>query len=227
MKHCYNCGIPFSKLDKVEKTKEHIPAKTLFQGYPKEYLTNRKTVPSCLKCNQEYAQIDDQIRDLIGITNESDIEKKQLTAKTVRKLFGNRKELNERMSLFKNKICFNFNMANIDKLHFKNFKGIYTLITKKPLNDLYLLDVYSLGQDEQKLKLGKKFLQEIELTENWIISGHENIFKFKMVSIDIQSLQILEFDDKILNSEPEFLMCAMKYNSTIVALVVGMKEKAK
>lgn len=227
MKRCYNCGIPFSELKKIERTKEHIPAKTLFEGYPIEYLVNRKTVPACLKCNQEYSRIDDQIRDLIGITNESDSQKKELTAKTVKKIFSNKKELSERMSIEKNKIYFNFNMTTVDKLHFKNFKGIYTFITKKPLSDLYTLDVYSLGQDEKKLKLGEKFLEEIEHLENWNISGHENIFKFKMVSIDVESLKILELNDKSVNFEPEVLICGMKYNSSIVALVVGMKESMK
>lgn len=118
-------------------------------------------------------------------------------------------------------------MTTVDKLHFKNFKGIYTFITKKPLSDLYTLDVYSLGQDEKKLKLGEKFLEEIEHLENWNISGHENIFKFKMVSIDIESLKILELNDKSVNFEPEVLICGMKYNSSIVALVVGMKESMR
>lgn len=227
MKKCYNCGILLSELKKNERTKEHIPARTLFEGYPKEYLTNRKTVPACLRCNQEYSRIDDEIRDLIGITNESDIEKKELTAKTVRKIFGNKKDLSKRMSVGKENIYFNFNMSTIDKIHLKNFKGIYYIMTKKPLNKIYTLDVYSLGQDEKKLELGEKFIKEIELIENWDVSGHENVFKFKMVSVDINSPQLLELNEKNLNLESEVLICAMKYNSTVVALVVGMKESMR
>lgn len=227
MKKCYNCGVLFSELKKIERTKEHIPAKTLFEGYPEEYLTNRKTVPACLKCNQEYSRIDDQIRDLIGVTNESDSEKKELTAKTVRKIFSNKSEFNERMSIEDNKIYVKFNISNIDKLHFKNFKGVYTSITKKPLSDLYKLDVYSIGQDEKKLKLGEKFIEEIERLEDWDISGHENVFKFKMAILDVESLKISELNFENANSEPEILVCGMKYNSTIVALVVAMKESMK
>ncbi|WP_278022329.1 hypothetical protein [Flavobacterium ginsengisoli] len=227
MKKCYNCGVPFSELNKIERTKEHIPARTLFEGYPKEYLINRKTVPACLKCNQEYSRIDDEIRDLIGVTNESDDEKKELTAKTIRKIFGNKKDLNKRMSIGKDSIYFNFNMTTIDKIHFKNFKGIYYTITKQPLNEIYSLDVYSLGQDEKKLELGEKFIKEIELIENWDVSGHENVFKFKMASVDINSLQLLELSEKNLNLESEVLICAMKYNSTVVALVVAMKESMR
>lgn len=225
MKQCYNCGVPLSELKKVERTKEHIPARTLFEGYPNDYLINRKTVPACFKCNQEYSRIDDQIRDLVGFTNESDAEKKELTAKTIRKLLSNKKDLNERISIEENSIYLNFNMTTIDKLHFKNFKGIYTIITKKPLSDEYSLDVYSLGHDETKLKLGEKFLKEIEILENWNVSGHENVFRYKMVSIDIDSLQLHEINDS--NSEPEVIICGMKYNSTVVALVVGMKESMR
>ncbi len=227
MKKCYNCGIPFSELKKIERTKEHIPAKTLFEGYPKEYLINRKTVPACLECNQEYAKFDDQIRDLIGITNESDTERKELTAKTVRKILSNKSEFKDKISIENNKIYFKLNMISIDKLHFKNFKGIYTSITKKPLSDLYKLDVYSIGQEEKKLKLGEKFLKEIEYLDNWDISGHENVFKFKMAIVNVESLTFSSLDFNNSNSEPEILVCGMKYNSTIVALVVGMKDSMK
>lgn len=225
MKQCYNCGISFANLKKVERTKEHIPAKALFEGYPIEYRNNRKTVPACYRCNNEYSTIDDSIRDLIGITNETDAEKKELTAKTVRNIFRNKTELNERVLIEENKIFFSFNMTNIDNLHFKNFKGIYTLITGKPLSNSYKLDVYSIGQDEQKLKLGEKFISEIEHLENWDVSGHENVFKFKMVTINLDSLILLGFENEQISLEPEVLMCAMKYNSTVVALVIAMKEE--
>ncbi|WP_291147053.1 hypothetical protein [Flavobacterium sp. UBA7680] len=224
MNQCYNCGIPLSELKKNERTKEHIPARALFEGYPIEYRNNRKTVPACFKCNNEYSTIDDYIRDLIGITNESDSEKKELTAKTVRKMFKNKGDLNKRMSIKENSIYFNFNMSTIDKLHLKNFKGIYTLITKKPLDNSYKLDVYSLGHDEKKLKLGEKFLNEIKQLENWDVSGHENVFKFKMVTVDVESLTLTELVNEDKNAEPEFIMCGMEYNSSVVALVVAMKE---
>ena len=224
MKKCYNCGVPFSELKKVERTKEHIPARALFAGYPLEYRENRETVPACLKCNEEYASIDDEIRDLIGVTNESDAQKKELAARTVRKIFSNKKELDNRISIENDKISFKFNMSVIDKLHFKNFKGIYTAITKKPLSDCYKLDVYSLGQDENKLNLGAKFIKEIEELDNWNISGHKNVFKYKMVAIEDNSTTLLNFENEIIKLEPKYIMCAMQYNLTVVALVVGLKE---
>ena len=50
--YCYNC---FKPIKEGEKTREHIPAKTLFEGYDDKYKVNRITVPACYECNQGYS----------------------------------------------------------------------------------------------------------------------------------------------------------------------------
>ena len=62
--YCYNC---FKPIKEGEKTREHIPAKTLFEGYDDKYKANRITVPACYECNQEYSPTDRDFRNLIGI----------------------------------------------------------------------------------------------------------------------------------------------------------------
>lgn len=223
MKRCYDCGIPFSSLKKEERTKEHIPAQTFFNGYPLEYKDQRKTVPACYKCNQKYAVIDDQLRDLIGVINEDDPQKVEITKKAVRKIFDNKKDLSNRISFEEKSIWFSFDMNLIDQLHKKNFKGIYTNITKQPLLNSYSIDVYSIGQDQKKLDLGEVFISELKAIGNWDKSGNEKVFKFKMCSLNIENTEFIEFDSKTLNYEPDVLVCAMEYNLAVVALVVAMK----
>ena len=90
MKRCYNCGIAFTELTKDKRTKEHIPAQTFFSGYPIEYKNQRKTVPACYDCNQEYSKIDDYLRDVIGFVNESDPQKAEMTRQAVKKVLANK-----------------------------------------------------------------------------------------------------------------------------------------
>ena len=221
MKRCYNCGIPFSELTKEKRTKEHIPAQTFFSGYPTSYKNQRKTVPACYACNQKYAKIDDYLRDVIGFVNESDEQKAEITRQSVKKIFSNRKNLSQKILFNDEKIKFTVDANILDKLHIKNFKGIYTIITKNPLPEAYLLDVYSDGQDKKKLDLGFEFLSQIENWENWDISGNEKVFRFKMSYFNFENNLLKEFD--LLKPEPNFMICAMEYNKTITSLVVAIK----
>ena len=79
-KRCYNCGCEFT--DDNKETVEHIPMQALYAGYSPEYKINRITVPGCYKCNHEYAKIDQELRDFIGITNDNDEAQLELTAKS-------------------------------------------------------------------------------------------------------------------------------------------------
>ena len=223
MKKCYNCGIPLNTLQKSYRTKEHIPAQTFFNGYPEEYKDQRKTVPACYDCNQEYSKIDDQLRDLIGVINENDPQKAEITKNTIKKILVNKKELNKRMLIKENNIWFTFDMNLIDKLHKKNFKGIYYKISNQPLPDFFKLDVYSLGQDLKKLELGETFITELKNIGNWDKSGNKKVFKFKIGYVDLVNTKMIEFNSKTENKEPDILVCAMEYNLSVIALVVGMK----
>ena len=225
MKKCYNCGVLFSKIKKTERTKEHIPAKALFDGYPQEYLANRKTVPACSACNQAYSKIDSQIRDLIGVKDEADTEKKGLVAKTFKSILRNPNKLNEKIIIANGKYLVKFEIHLIEKLHIKNFKGIYTITTKNPLPYIYKLDVYSEGQSEDKLNLGLKFIKKIKMLGNWNVSGHQNVFKYKMVAILDDSLILQEYDAFNENFQPKYIMCAIQYNLICISVKLPQKNK--
>jgi hypothetical protein len=166
-----------SDLKKENRTKEHIPAKTFFIGYPIEYKDQRKTVPACRTCNEEFAKNDDQLRDVVGILNNGDPNKSELTKKSVKKIFTNKKELTDRITINQNSIEVTFDKLILDSLHKKNFKGIYSLVKKSALSDDFKLDVYSAGNDERKLSLGAEFRSAMERMGGWQKSGHEDVFK--------------------------------------------------
>lgn len=59
---CYNCGI---ELEDKDVTREHIPARNLFEGYDEKYKVNRLTVPACLKCNGQYSPTDEEFSSYV------------------------------------------------------------------------------------------------------------------------------------------------------------------
>lgn len=88
IERCYNCG---KELTKDAITREHIPARTLFDGYNDEFKYNRITVPACKECNNMYSKYDEEFRNLIGIiTNkkENDIIASAATRSILRKTDG-------------------------------------------------------------------------------------------------------------------------------------------
>lgn len=212
-----------SELEKSNRTKEHIPAKAFFVGYPTDYKNQRKTVPACRTCNEEYAKIDDELRDVIGILNDGKKDKWELTKKSVKKLLSNKKTLNEKMHIENDGISFSFSVNTLDQLHKKNFKGTYYLIKNEPLSEEYKLGVYSDGHDEKKLDLGFTFLEEIERLGDWEKSGHNDVFRFKMAYFDFDKDKLTEF--KADSENPLFLVSAMEYNKTIVSVVVAAKPE--
>jgi hypothetical protein len=82
---CYNCGIV---LEEKDITREHIPAKNLFEGYDEKYKVNRITVPACSKCNGQYSPSDEEFRNMIGIIAKKKANRK-ITEKSVRSILRN------------------------------------------------------------------------------------------------------------------------------------------
>ncbi len=80
---CYNCGI---ELTNENKTAEHIPAKNLYAGQPAEVKQNLLTVPACFDCNNKFSNIDSEIRDIIGISNDSLTENQVISEKAAKSL---------------------------------------------------------------------------------------------------------------------------------------------
>lgn len=225
MKRCYNCAVPIKSLDKKERTKEHIPARAFFVGYPEMYKLQRKTVPACLKCNEDYAKIDDDLRDVIGILNENENFKSEITKKTIKKIFHNKKDLNKKVKSKNGELYFTFNANNLDNIHIKNFKGLYYHIMNCPLSNTFDLTVFSDGKKEKELKIGIRFLKELIAFENWETSGHSAVFSYCMVHYDFYIEKLVKLSKEI--KDPILLVGALKYNETIVALVMATKPELK
>lgn len=146
-----------------------------------------------------------------------------LQKKAVKKVLSNKKHRNERLSFEKDGLEISCEVSLLDKLHKKNFKGIFHLITGQPISEEYLLDVYSDGHDEKKLDLGFQFLSEIEQMGQWKKSGHSDLFQYEITYYNFEEEKLFKFEKNIEN--PLFLVCAMKYNNSIVSIVVALKPE--
>ena len=223
-KRCYNCGISFNDLIKKERTKEHFPAQTHFNGYEEKYKLNRKTVPACLDCNNGYSDNDHYVRDAVGVLNENDPQKIELTKQSLRNILADKKNIENRMSVTEKGLFFEFDIEKLDANHKKNFKCIYTKSFSKPLDKDFSIDVYSDGHEMRKFELGKVFLKELVSLGNWQISGHKDVFSYKLAEIDIENNSLIEIKNE---TDPKFMAAAMMYNKTLTALVIAAKPEIK
>jgi len=62
MKQCYLCGDELVK--NKNKSKDHVPPDCIF---PQEKPPNLITVPCCKKCNEEYKQLDERMRNYLAL----------------------------------------------------------------------------------------------------------------------------------------------------------------
>lgn len=180
--HCYNCG---KKLTRKTKTKEHIPAQSLFVGYGENYKKNRLTVPACEKCNNAYSKIDQELRDAIGVVNENDANAQELTRKSVRSIL---KKPN-----WHNRLLFNpfgkvngvkFNYKDFKKAAIKDFKGIFYKDFGFPLSQKWKVEIIADFETDKKLvdaALG--FYAYLNKDIDWSQSGHSDIFKYKLKTL--------------------------------------------
>lgn len=218
---CYNCQI---ELTPDTNHIEHIPAKNLFSTYPDQYKKNLLTVPACYKCNIElYSKIDQEIRDAIGILNESDDLKKALTEKAVRSIM--------RKSNWKDRLFFieegksikvTFDYENFKSLHIKNFKGLFYNKYGKPITSNYEISTISEG-DEKNQKLqeyNEMFRNELEKIDYEIV-GHPKVFKYKIMSLTDNGNGLF-VDNKDISKAIGFV-CTMEYHETIKPLVLALK----
>ncbi len=177
MKECYNCG---KQLYNSDKTREHIPAQNMFLGYPCEYKKNIVTVPACYSCNQKYAKTDHEIRDAIGIANEQDEKQNKLTDKSIRSILRKPDKL-YRLHIDKGNVegvLFNYDVFR--RTHVKNFKGIFYAEFGHPIPITYSIEVISIGIENQPIENVQVLNKYLESSGDWKVSGHEDIFQYKM-----------------------------------------------
>lgn len=218
-KRCYNCG---KLLGKKEETKEHIPARTLFEGYDEKYKVNRITVPACFECNNSYSPTDKEFRNMIGIIAKQK-ENNTITKTSVKSILGNDSGYNRlRMNIFGDIIGVTFFQKQIEDFHKKNFKGLFYYQYGYPLPKNYELVVNIDENDYSNLTLS--FIDYLKNYFEWKHSGHEDI-----LSYCIQPFRFGIFNpgkkDLALNKDENLIIGILKYNREHVALVTAIRKE--
>ena len=213
---CYNCGNPLSE---DNKTKEHIPAKNLFEGYGGDYKKNRITVPACQECNNAYSHIDEEFRNLIGMIANNNLNDK-ISEKAMRGIrrtdkFLSRIRLNKDFSV--RGVSFSYN----DMVEFikKNFKGIFYHQYNIPLPKSYKIEVVF----DEKVSIANMIISYLK-NFKWKESGHRDIFLYCMQPIrDITFSGNMEPDIEISENE-QCVACIMRFNKELDVLAFAISE---
>lgn len=175
---CYNCGI---QLTDETKTSEHIPPQNLYVGLLPEYKQNLLTVTACYNCNNKFSAIDNEIRDIIGISNDSLINNQTITAKAVRGIFRQKKL--ERLNFnSKGQIdSVTFEVQKGIQFHIKNFKGLFFKEYNSIVPENYAIKIITDGINDNSKTLNLAFIFHNFLRHDnpdWKFSGHVDIFKY-------------------------------------------------
>jgi len=217
-KVCYNCGV---ELDKETETREHIPAKNLFEGFDEKYKMNRITVAACQKCNGLYSPTDEEFRNMMGIISKKD-EDKQITEKSVRSVLRKDKG-HERLHFDELGMVsgVTFSQGTIEEFHIKNFKGLFMHEYGNVLPDAYQI-IVNIDENDWSQRT-RVILGFFELFE-WKHSGHPDIFQYKLQPFRVGIKDHDKADLIPVEDEPMY-GCLMKYNNQHVALVIGLLKK--
>ena len=222
--NCYNCG---EQLTKETNHVEHIPAKNLFKTYPAEYKKNLLTVPACYDCNIGlYSKIDQEIRDAIGIQNENDDWQNEMTDKAVGSSMRKCSWKEWGFSLDNGKsfeVSFSYN--DIEKLHIKNFKGLFYSKYGEPISNEYEIKIIAEGDEEnEKLQRVNKYFREfINYDMDWTVLGHPSVFQYKLKAM-IPGENDLFYDGANLEEAIGFV-CTMEYHGALKPLVIAQKTE--
>jgi len=222
--NCYNCGIELT--DETNHV-EHIPAKNLFSTYPPEYKVNLLTVPACYDCNIGlYSKIDQEIRDAVGVLNENDDLKNEMTAKAVRSIMRKSNWKERVFSIDKGKsfeVSFSYN--DIEKLHVKNFKGLFYAKYGQQISDEYQIRIIAEGDEEnEKLqKVNGYFREFIDYETDWSHIGHPTVFKYKLKAM-IPGEDDMFYDGENIEDAIGFV-CTMEYHGALKPLVIAQSNE--
>lgn len=219
---CYNCGDP---IDEDDKTKEHVPAKNLYQGFGEEYKINLITVPACSKCNNIYSKIDQELRDALAVINDDVEAKKELTSKGVRSIlrrsnWKDRTHFNHEGKV----IAVNFNYEELQQLHIKNFKALFFLKYAFPVPEDFEIAIIADG-DTEKIESAGILYNYLFKEKEFKHSGHPEIFKYILKDITLGNNE----DEELYESEDFDQLIAIAailiYHNEICAIVLAGKEE--
>lgn len=218
---CYNCG---TELNKTTETKEHIPARSLFEGYDEEYKVNRITVSACKECNGKYSPTDEEFRNMMGIISKK-IEDNKITEKSVRSVLRKDKNLERLHFDSLGKVSgITFSQGTIEEFHVKNVKGLFMHEYGVILPEKYTVVVNIDENDWSDATRG--ILGFFELFD-WKISGHPDIFQYKLQPFRV-GIQNHDRSDLKPVEDESFFACLLHYNNQHAALVLAFDiEKIK
>jgi len=218
-KTCYNCGI---EITRTNKSKEHIPAQALFEGYSIAHKFNRITVPSCKDCNNNYSIIDEEFKNLIGVINNAP-ERNTITKKAVWAIlhFGQKKKrlVFDRTGRVGGVV---FDANQIELFHKKNFKGIFYKEYGYPISEDFNIVVDINENDYSEGILSS--IGYLQYHFNWKVSGHKDIFQY-IIQPFRQNLSEGIHQDIIPNNTDTHFLALMKYNQSHVAFVGASKRR--
>ena len=217
IERCYNCG---KELLDGQATREHIPAKALFDGRDSKYTKNRITVPACFECNNKYSKTDEEFRNMIGIIsnhNENDIITEKSVRSILRKPSGtSRLRIDSLGKVFGVKFDGNiFEDSNI-----KNFKGVFYHQYGSPLpNNYEILVIIDVDNHRESTLCAIEYLKNNFV---WKCSGHKDIFSYCIQPLrDIENRYSME--DFMFDENDKIIVCGMVYNKEHGALVYARK----
>ena len=215
---CYNCGKEF---DIKHITKEHIPARNLFEGYDEKYKVNRITVPACSECNGKYSPTDEEFLNMIGVIAKRE-ENQKIAEKTVKSIL--RKETGkQRLSINDlGKVSgVSFGQIPIENFHKKNFKGLFYHQYGIILSDDYELYVNINESDWSDFTLG--ILGYLKDLFTWKHSGHPDILSYVIQPFRTGISNPSRKDLTPLKNENIFVGI-LKYNKEHAALVIACRK---
>lgn len=215
---CYNCRKEFNAKD---MTKEHIPAKNLFEGYSEKYKVNRITVPAYSECNGKYSPTDEEFRNMIGIIAKRK-ENNDIAEKAVKSIL--RKETGMQRLTVDNlgKVSgVSFDQTPIEDFHKKNFKGLFYHQYGTILPKDYELYVNIDEKDWSDFTLGMLgYLKELF---TWKHSGHPDILSYVIEPFRI-GISNPSKKDLMPQKDENIFVGFLEYNKEHAALVIVVRK---
>lgn len=216
---CYNCG---KELNKGDETREHIPAKTLFEGYDKKYKEKRIIVPACFECNNKYSLTDEEFRNLVGVIAKRK-ENHPITDKAIRSILRKDSSFSRlQFNQFGQVSNVEFCEQQIKEFHIKNFKGLFYYQYGYPLPKNYELYVNIDEEDYSEPTLSIiRYLEEFFESK---YSGHPDILSYciQPLRLDIQKSDRSNLE---LRKGEDIIVGILSYNREHAALVYAIKKE--
>lgn len=245
--NCYNCGKKVSNDSRIEKETtgnevlknipEHVPAKCFYVGVQDSFKQNLITVPACYTCNNGFSGFDDELRNILGIANDSMTEGEELTAKSVRAVLKKSNWTDKIRTDADGKVfAVSFNRQHVYNIYEKNFKALFYheyKTTSENFNPAILFDGF--GMNPNVIKAFKNDLhalqQHVGFLHNLLVqnatpkvSGHRDIFEYAMLPVTGRN-GYMKPETDVTNASAILMM--QIYHQTIRPIIIAGNIKMK